>query len=414
MPEKILIIDDDYDSRLLLIRTLRKADYEVAEAGDGKQGLAFAFDLLPDLILLDILMPELDGYQVCQILKKDPRTSDIPVIFLSSMTDTKDKIKGLEIGGVDFIVKPFDQNEVLARVQTQLRNRQLMKEMLDKQKRLEEDLRVTTQEGEAVVSTKIISFVGCKGGVGTSFIGANLAYLLSQERKGQVLLVDLDLQYGQMVFFFDVKPQHTLSDVINHLDEIDHSYLKSLFYPYNNFLSLLPAPANLEEAETVSLEHLEKILLYFKNMQFFRWIFVDAGHHMDEITLRVMELTDMLVLVTAPSVPALTNTKKWLELLQLLNWERPLEIWLNSWSKNADLTISEISNYLGANLNAYFLFDPESVNQSINEGKPLAETNSRHRLCQALQIKAKELIGKEETKEAAASGWSWLKRLGKF
>ena len=167
-------------------------------------------------------------------------------------------------------------------------------------------------------------------------MAANLAYLLSREHQGQVLLVDLDLQYGQLVYFFDIKTRHTLSDVIAHLEEMDHSYLQNLLYPYNKFLSLLPGPARLEEAEAVTPEHLGKILSYLKNMPAFRWILVDAGHRMDEITLKALELSDNLVLVTAPSVPALANTRKWLELLHLLDLEVPLEIWLNAWDQDVD------------------------------------------------------------------------------
>ena len=155
MPDKILIIDDSVENRQLLLRTLGKAGYEIAEAGDGKEGLTQAVELLPELILLDIVMPELDGYQVCEILKKDLRTADIPIIFLSAKTATKDKIKGLEIGGVDYITKPFDRSEVLARVQTQLKIRRLMKELLDKQKRLEEDLRAAATIQETLLPSNL-------------------------------------------------------------------------------------------------------------------------------------------------------------------------------------------------------------------------------------------------------------------
>lgn len=130
MAGKILIVDDSVENRQLLFRTLGRAGYEIFEAGDGKEGLSRAFELLPDLILLDIIMPELDGYQVCEALKKDPRTTDIPVIFLSAKTETKDKIKGLGSGGVDYITKPFDRGEVLARVQTQLKIRKLTVELI--------------------------------------------------------------------------------------------------------------------------------------------------------------------------------------------------------------------------------------------------------------------------------------------
>ena len=141
MPEKVLIVDDSIDNRRLLVRTLQKGGYELAEAADGKEALARTREFFPDLILLDIVMPELDGFQVCAALKSDPLTADIPVIFLSAKTETQDKIKGLETGGVDYITKPFDRGEVLARVRTQLKLRSLMKEILDKQKHLDEDLK---------------------------------------------------------------------------------------------------------------------------------------------------------------------------------------------------------------------------------------------------------------------------------
>jgi sigma-B regulation protein RsbU (phosphoserine phosphatase) len=141
MPEKVLIVDDSVDNRRLLVRTLQKSGFELAEAANGKEALSRTREFYPDLILLDIMMPELDGYQVCETLKSDPDTADIPVIFLSAKTETQDKIKGLEIGGVDYITKPFDRGEVLARVRTQLKLRSLMKEILEKQKRLDEDLR---------------------------------------------------------------------------------------------------------------------------------------------------------------------------------------------------------------------------------------------------------------------------------
>jgi sigma-B regulation protein RsbU (phosphoserine phosphatase) len=155
MPDKILIVDDSIENRQLLLRTLVKAGYQIVEAGDGQEGLTRAVELLPDLILLDIVMPELDGYQVCEALKKEPRTTDIPIIFLSAKTETQDKIKGLEIGGADYITKPFDRGEVLARVQTQLKIRHLMKELLDKQKYLEEDLRAAATIQETLLPTNL-------------------------------------------------------------------------------------------------------------------------------------------------------------------------------------------------------------------------------------------------------------------
>ncbi len=147
MAEKILIVDDSEDLRKLLSLMLKKAGYEPVEASDGSDAIAKANRLLPDLILLDIVMPGIDGYEVCKIFKDDVRTKQIPVIFLSGKTDAADKIKGLEIGGSDYITKPFDKGEVIARVQNQLKIQRLTRELIEKnkeltekQKRLDEDL----------------------------------------------------------------------------------------------------------------------------------------------------------------------------------------------------------------------------------------------------------------------------------
>ncbi len=258
---------------------------------------------------------------------------------------------------------------------------------------------------------KMIAFLGCKGGLGATFLASNLAYLLSREHRGQVLLVDLDLQYAQMVYFFDVKTQHSLSEAVAHLNELDHAFLQNLLFPYNKFLSLLPAPARLEEAEAVTPDNLGKVLSYLKSMPTFSWILLDAGHRIDEITLKALEHSDSLVLVTAPSVPALANTRKWLELLQLLEIKLPMEIWLNAWDKAADLTLAETANYLGVEVSGTIPFDPEAVSRSINQGHPLAETAPRHPVCQAIRALGAGIVGLEVAEEVSP-GWGWLKRLG--
>ena len=142
VPEAILVVDDDKTNRKLLSAILRKAGYQVTEAVDGQDAIEKAFDTPLDLVLLDIMMPKMDGYEACKVLKKDPRTQDIPVIFLSAKSETRDKIVGLESGGADYVTKPFDKGEVLARVKSQLRIRSLTREVLEKQRHLDNDLKV--------------------------------------------------------------------------------------------------------------------------------------------------------------------------------------------------------------------------------------------------------------------------------
>lgn len=137
MEANILVVDDTPENLRLLMRILEEQGYEVRPASDGLHALSTAYMDPPDLILLDIRMPEMDGYDVCERLKADPRTRAIPVIFISALHEVTNKIKGFSLGGVDFISKPFQPEEVLARVQTHLTIRQLQRQLQEQNTRLE-------------------------------------------------------------------------------------------------------------------------------------------------------------------------------------------------------------------------------------------------------------------------------------
>jgi PAS domain S-box-containing protein len=117
----ILVIDDGPETLRLLTATLVDEGYEVCRSVDGAFALSRIHDIQPDLILLDVMMPGLDGYQICERLKADPKTDQIPVIFLSAVDQVQDKVKGFDLGAVDYITKPFQIEEVIARVAYQLR-----------------------------------------------------------------------------------------------------------------------------------------------------------------------------------------------------------------------------------------------------------------------------------------------------
>jgi phosphoserine phosphatase RsbU/P len=162
MTAKILVVDDGLE-RKLISNILKKYGYEVVEANNGEQGLEIALSLTPDLILLDILMPKLDGYEVYTLLQKDFRTAEIPVIFLTGMTGAEDKVKGLEMGAVDYITKPFDSGEVLARVRTHIKVHTLTKELLhinkeliEKQNQLDDDLKAAALIQQSLLPRNIM------------------------------------------------------------------------------------------------------------------------------------------------------------------------------------------------------------------------------------------------------------------
>jgi two-component system sensor histidine kinase/response regulator len=116
----IFIVEDVPKNLQVLFHILKKEEYRIAAASNGRQALDMIPEARPDLVLLDVMMPEMDGFEVCRQLKKNPAAADIPIIFLTAKADTTDIVKGFEIGGVDYVTKPFNPAELLARVKTHL------------------------------------------------------------------------------------------------------------------------------------------------------------------------------------------------------------------------------------------------------------------------------------------------------
>jgi len=141
---KILVVDDNNINVKLLGRTLTNNNFNVISAWSGKEAIEVSNEEKPDLILLDVLMPEMDGYETCKILKESDETKHIPIIFLSAKNETVDKAKGLALGAADYLTKPFDPVEIVARINSHIairndvfdlvrKNEQLKKELLDTQ-----------------------------------------------------------------------------------------------------------------------------------------------------------------------------------------------------------------------------------------------------------------------------------------
>ncbi|MEA5626981.1 response regulator [Nostoc sp. UHCC 0251] len=136
----ILLVDDTPMNLKILLDFLEYYGFKVLVAEDGKTALKIAETSSPDLILLDVLMPKIDGFETCRLLKINPDTQDIPVIFITAMSDKVDKVKGLNLGAVDYITKPLENKEVLARINTHLHLRNLTKKLTEQNKRLEMEI----------------------------------------------------------------------------------------------------------------------------------------------------------------------------------------------------------------------------------------------------------------------------------
>ncbi len=190
-PENILVVDDTPNNLRLLSAILTERGYEVGKALNGQMALLSARSAPPDLILLDINMPGMNGYAVCEQLKADDRTRNIPVIFISALQEVFDKVKAFNVGGVDYITKPFESEEVLARVRTHL-ELQALQNALRRERKKSDRLLLNTLPEVIVSELKQTAQVEPKQFEAATFLFADIAgFTLNSSVMPPTAVVDL-------------------------------------------------------------------------------------------------------------------------------------------------------------------------------------------------------------------------------
>ncbi len=190
-PADILLVDDSPANLRLLSQILAERGYHVRAVTSGLRALASIRLNPPDLILLDIRMPGMDGYEVCAQLRASPRTEDIPILFISALDDIGDKVKAFSTGGVDYITKPFQLEEVVARVQTHLALRELRRDLQEANRRM---------EGELALAARVQASFPDRPELVCQAVNERLVEYSATDQFVTVFLGVLDLRSGALVY----------------------------------------------------------------------------------------------------------------------------------------------------------------------------------------------------------------------
>ncbi|MBX2998759.1 MAG: response regulator [Caldilineaceae bacterium] len=239
MVYKILIIDDEATIRRLMSVLLKRHGHEIIEAADGESGIKAAIAQQPDIILLDIMMPHMDGYETLRRLRATPNAADIPVIYVSAKSQVEDRVEGLRLGADDYVVKPADPAELLMRIEA----------VMNRSRRRTRRRRAATH-----------AFLGVRGGAGTSTILVNLGAHLQQTGM-QTLLVDLHLAFGTLIYQLNLLPlTYSTANLATIAPEtIDDTVVQRCLLAHPSGLKLLAGSPTVPIGITFAPEHLTAI-----------------------------------------------------------------------------------------------------------------------------------------------------------
>lgn len=340
MAEVLLVVDDDVDTLRLVGLMLQRQGYTILTANNGQQAINMAIEEQPDLILLDVMMPGMDGYEVTRHLRGDPNTTDIPIIMFTAKTQLDDKVTGFEAGADDYLTKPTQPRELFAHVKAVLARS--MKS------------RKTTKPpafGE-LERGKVIGVLAAKGGLGVSTMVTNLGIALHKKTLQSTIIAEFRPGQGSIGLSLGyVRP-----DTINNLMEITISELsprdiKNCLVSHSSGIKLLLASYQPKDARYIIFtEAFETIVKNLSTMA--KYIILDLGPSLPPITEQTLGQCDELLVIIEPIPVTITQTR---ELLAELNargfkQEQTKIILVNHTEADYLMTPTQVQEQLGANI----------------------------------------------------------------
>ncbi|MFL5756108.1 MAG: response regulator [Chloroflexota bacterium] len=374
MAAKILVVDDDPNVQRLLQYTLKQEGYDVVVASDGMEGFRLWKEEQPQLLLLDVMLPKLDGYQVAAKIRADEgQTGHTPIIMLTAEREVEQKVRGLRAGADDYLIKPFHPAELLAR----------MKSLLAR-----------FAPRDALVGRppmgRVHAYYGAKGGVGTTTIAINAAIALHRELGRKVCLVDGNLQFGDHRVFLDLGlDRKSIVDIVS-APSIDLDLVKQVLVRHDSGVDLLLAPPSPETAELVTPAHLPAILDLLRSL--YDYVIVDIDKRLDDVNLGILDTAETIFVVMTADLSCLKNVRLVLETIGHLGYEAgKVELVLNRSNAFTGINVKNAEGALKRTIEYQVVNEYRGAISALNTGAPFMFTKADSLLGRSLLDFAKAL-----------------------
>ncbi|MGD2158440.1 MAG: response regulator, partial [Anaerolineales bacterium] len=297
MPEKILIVDDDVNTLRLLGMMLENKGYEIFAAKGGNDALSIAQNELPSLIILDVMMPDMDGYETAQHLRNDPRTKKIPIVMFTAKTEIDDKIMGLESGADVYLTKPLRPREIIAQINAILSRTQPEPQ--------------TTEPSKS--RGYIIGVISSKGGVGVSTLVINLSISIQENLGKEVIAAEYRPGYGGISLDLGYSQPTGLNRLLQSKpQEITSQEIETELVAHPTGVRFLLASTQPKDAHYLTandqFEAITRHLVYMADI-----VILDLGSSLPPITQNILKYCNEVIIVVEPTPNSVQQTKALIE-----------------------------------------------------------------------------------------------------
>jgi pilus assembly protein CpaE len=352
---RILVVEDDPNFLQLIKTLLIKNGYIVGEAEHGALAMDMVETFKPDLIISDVMMPGVDGFQLCQLLRVNRDTNHIPIIMLTALSALEQKIKGFESGADDYLVKPFESQELLARVSAAIRRA--------------EQLHIESASHSR--KGKVTAVFSLRGGAGVSSIAVNLASAQAQLWQEETILVDMDWVGGQSALFMNAPLRSTWANLAKSpVREIDEAMLEQVLVHHESGVKILAAPQRPEQAKHISSEMVSQVIQILKGK--YEYLVLDMPHHFNEPNLAAMDRADTVLLVSTQEIAGIRSAMTAFRLFDGLGFDpAKIKFVVNTHHEVVSITPDMIEKTLRRTIDFHIPYAPKEVVPSLNAGKPV-------------------------------------------
>jgi pilus assembly protein CpaE len=350
--QDIVLVDDDRVIQKMVGGFLERRGYQVRKASDGIEALQLIHESVPDMVITDVRMPELNGIELTSRLRGNHRTAGVPILMFSEMGAPPDALAGYAVGADDYLPKPFELAILEAKVQSLLRR--------------SAGVSLRANRG------RVILFAHAKGGVGTTCLAVNTAVLLAARSPRPVGLLDLDVEFGDSAVYLNLHPNQTLADLKPAPGTVVDEALFEGFVTESGSVRLVVGADLPERAELVTLPAIQ--LAIDRLSATCQFVLIDAPASFSERTLTALDTSDMICLVTSASLPSLKATRRCIGLFEKLGVATERVRLILNYSTTHAMDTEAAARVLGRRPD-FVVQRYESLDAAANSGRPLVTSD---------------------------------------